>query len=77
MRFKTRLILALSLALSAIGCGTKAVLIPPGVPVRLAEDAQAKIYVRDDTGAWVKGSNKVTVPEGYYVLPPPATRPSK
>jgi hypothetical protein len=79
MRFRTRLTAALCLALSAAacGCGTKTVLVPPGVPVRLAEPADVRVYVRDESGAWVKGSDKVTVPAGWYALPPPATRPAK
>ena len=70
-------------AASALAClsgcgGTRTIYAPAAGPVRLAEDTYARIYVRDpQTGQWVKGSNRVTLPEGFYCVPPPATRATK
>ena len=78
-----RLTLACATAASALGClagcgGTRTVYAPAAGPVRLAEDAHARVYVRDpQTGQWVKGSNRVTIPEGFYCVPPPTTRPAR
>lgn len=56
--------------LPAVSCGPRTVLIPPGEPVRLAEDVKAKVYVTvgDET---IKSSNRVALPEGWYALPDP------
>lgn len=35
---------------------------------RLAQNVKAKIYVKDAKGDWVKGTNKVTLHEGDYIL---------
>lgn len=57
-----------------IGCG-ETVLIPPGTVVRLAAPTVATISTSDGSGGWVVQKQKVTLPEGYYVVPPPATQP--
>ena len=44
-----------------------------GVPytiVRLAEEVRAKVYVRQG-GKLVRSSNRVTLPEGWLLVPPP------
>ena len=56
--------------LFASGCGRRVVLVPSGEPVRLAEPVRAYVYVKID-GKWVKGANRVTLPEGWYCLPVP------
>lgn len=66
----------LAIALFVSGCGTSTVLVPPGVPVKLAEPVQAKILVSDAQNHWVEGKSAVTIPAGWYILPPPTTAPS-
>jgi hypothetical protein len=61
-----------AIALSMAGCGTRAVLVEPGVPVRLAEPVEARVLVPDGAGHWVEGQSAVRLPAGWYVLPPPA-----
>jgi len=31
---------------------------------------RARIYTLDSDGKWILGDNKVTIPEGWYVVPP-------
>ena len=58
------------------GCAaTQTVLVNPGVPVRLAEPVAAHVYVPSSNGVWVEGRNPVQIPAGWYLLPPPTTRP--
>ncbi len=64
------LCLCASATLLSSGCGRRVVLVPPGEPVRLAQPTKTTIYVRTGDG-WVKGSNSVTLPEGWYALPMP------
>ncbi len=64
------------LAMCAAGCGTSALLVEPGVPVRLAEPVQARVLVPDGAGHWVEGQSRVRLPAGWYVLPPPTTLPA-
>ena len=64
------------IALTLAGCGTNAVLVEPGVPVRLAEPVEARVFVPDGAGRWVAGQAPVRLPAGWYVLPPPTTRPA-
>ena len=52
------------------GCmGTRTVYVQPGQPVRIAKPVQAQVYAKDAKGEWVKGSNTITLPEGWYALP--------
>ena len=82
MRYRMRSIAATCLlpgllAISATGCGTRVVYQPTTGPVRLAEDVPARIYVKTADGRWVKGTNKVLLHEGEYVLDVPAPRAAK
>jgi len=31
---------------------------------------RARVYTLDSDGKWILGDNKVTIPEGWYVVPP-------
>ncbi len=76
MRFRTALFLPPLISVLA-GCGTQTVLVEPGTPVRLAEDVPAaRVYVPDSAGHWIEGAKPVRLPAGWYVLPPPTTRPA-
>ena len=53
-----------------LGCTpTRVVMVPPGQSVRLAESVKAKVWAKDAEGKVVKSRNKVTISEGWYVLP--------
>jgi hypothetical protein len=52
------------------GCFTRTIYVPDGTPVRLRETIDdAKVWVLDNDGKPVPG--KLTLPEGWYVLPNP------
>lgn len=50
------------------GC-SRAVLVPESSPVRIGPETRARIYVMTD-GEWRLSDGPVTVPEGWYVVPP-------
>ena len=51
------------------GCrGPRVVLVPEGEPIQLAEPVDAHVYVQDG-GERVKSRNRVTLPEGWWVMP--------
>jgi len=53
---------------SATGC-TRTILVPEASPVRVGPKTKARVYVREGN-EWVLGDNEVTVPEGWYLVPP-------
>lgn len=52
----------------ASGC-TRAVLVPESSPIRIGPATRARIYVMTD-GEWELSGNAVTIPEGWYCVPP-------
>ena len=70
-----RLLLPACISLLA-GCGPKVDLVAPGRVVRLAEDAQAKIWVPDGRGGYIESRNAVKLPAGGYYAPPPTSQPT-
>jgi hypothetical protein len=67
MRRSSLILLAAMLA----GCN-ETILIPPGTVVRLAAPTPAKVATFDRAqNAWIVQAHAVTLPEGYYVVPPP------
>jgi hypothetical protein len=59
-------------ALLAIGCGPQVIYQPASGVVRLAEPVKAYVWTKTKTG-WVKSANRVPIPDGFYLLPPPPT----
>lgn len=53
----------------ASGCAARTVLVPESAPIRIGPETRARVYVRVD-GEWILGDNRVTVPEGWYAVPP-------
>jgi len=69
--------LVLLLPLLMGGCvRTQTILVDPNQPVRLAEDAYAKVFVRDATGNWVESASPARLPAGAYVVVVPSTMPA-
>ena len=65
------IVIVLVLSVCGSGCGsTRAVLVPDGEPVQIAEPVRAYIYVVVN-GQRIKSSNKVILPAGYWCLPDP------
>ena len=51
------------------GCGgPRAVIIPAGEPVQLAEDVYAYVYVQTSAGK-VRSGERTRLPHGWWVLP--------
>jgi hypothetical protein len=59
----------------ASGC-TRAVLIPESSPIRIGPQTQGRIYTLIK-GEWVLMDNTVTIPEGWYAVPPSFVEESK
>lgn len=51
------------------GC-SRAVLIPESSPTRIGPDARSQVYYLDVSGDWKLSDNRVTLPEGWYLVPP-------
>jgi hypothetical protein len=66
IRLLTSCVLALTLM---SGCANRVILVPHGEPVRLAEPARARVFVKDAAGNSVLSQNRVTIPAGWYALP--------
>jgi len=66
------ILLAIALILLGIvfasGC-TRAVLVPESSPIRIGPATRARIYAMTD-GEWELSGNTVTIPEGWYCVPP-------
>lgn len=58
-------------ALNAACAGPKAILVPQGEPVQLAEPVEALIFIELPSGEWTTSPNRVTIPAGWWVLPDP------
>ncbi len=52
----------------ASGC-TRAVLVPESSPVRIGPRTEAQVYTLQ-SGEWRLSPNRVTIPEGWYCVPP-------
>lgn len=55
---------------SASGC-SRTILVPEAAPVRIGPDVRGKVYAVDpETKAWRLSDNRVSIPEGWYAVPP-------
>lgn len=66
--------LVATLLLSVCGSGcvrSRTVLVPPGQPVMLAEDIEARIRYYDNEGRLIESPDRVILPEGWWCLPDP------
>jgi hypothetical protein len=66
------MMLAISAALvlaSASGC-SRVVLVDERDPIRIGPDAKARVYTLEKSGEWTLSPNEVTIPEGWYAVPP-------
>jgi hypothetical protein len=52
----------------ASGC-TRTVLVSEASPIRTGPRVHGKVYVKTADG-WQLGDNEVTIPEGWYCVPP-------
>jgi hypothetical protein len=52
----------------ATGC-SRTVLVGESSPIRIGPETRARVYARVD-GEWVLSENRVTIPEGWYCVPP-------
>ena len=50
------------------GC-SRVTLVNEGSPMRVGPACNTTVYTMTD-GAWVLSPNKVSIPEGWYILPP-------
>lgn len=64
----------LSIALASGCVGGRAVLIADDSPVRIGPKTMGTVYHHID-GEWKLSSNRATLPEGWYVIPPRFVHP--
>lgn len=53
----------------ATACGPRTILVRESSPIRIGPDVKGYVYVREN-GEWTLSSNRVEIPEGYYLVPP-------
>lgn len=53
---------------SEFGC-SRTVLVSEASPIRVGPDCASKVYTKTEDG-WRLSDNKVTIPEGWYCVPP-------
>lgn len=64
------LLIGICVAVCMTGCESpRVVLVPPGEVIKIGPDTKGKVYVNTKDG-WELSNNKVTIPEGWYALPP-------
>jgi len=51
------------------GCGSRTVFIPEDSPIRVGPRAKMRVYTLQK-GEWTLSSNEVSLPEGWYCVPP-------
>lgn len=64
-RMLTQLLAAFGIV-SATGCATTVILVPPGTPVQLAEPVKARVFVVQKDGTKIMSSNRVEIPAGWW-----------
>lgn len=62
-------IILLVLAVAFAGGCARTVLVPESSPFRIGPETRARIYTMTD-GEWRLSDGAVTVPEGWYCVPP-------
>jgi hypothetical protein len=65
-----------ALAIAFAGGCTRTVLVPESSPVRIGPDCRARVYSLVD-GEWTLSANRVSLPEGWYLVPPSFVDESK
>lgn len=71
---KGAIALTLSFGITSCLSKTKVVIVPPGEPVQLAEDIEAKVYTeveKDGKTVRIKGNNRVLLRHGQWVISDP------
>lgn len=67
------MIAAALIALLAFGCA-RTVLVSEDSPIRTGPDLHARVYTLTSDGEWRLSDNAVTIPEGWYCVPPSFVR---
>jgi hypothetical protein len=69
MRMPTVMLFAVPVIASAFGCGSRTVFVPDESPMRVGPNSRIHVYHRI-AGEWTLSNNTVTIPEGWYLVPP-------
>lgn len=62
-------LLLASCSVYAVGC-QRVVLVTESSPMRMGSDCRARVYTLGADGGWTLSDNAVTLPEGWYLVPP-------
>jgi hypothetical protein len=57
------------LAIGSISGCDRAVFVPEMSPMRVGPSSRMQVYMLVE-GKWIKSSNQIAVPEGWYLVPP-------
>ena len=67
-RFWRKLALGFASIFVCVGC-SRVVLVTEASPIRIGPKCETQIYTLIN-GEWKLGDNRVTIPEGWYAVPP-------
>jgi hypothetical protein len=72
--FLIQMLLSALVLASMTGCGmagNRTVFVPESSPMRIGPKAKMRVWVRANTsGEWELSSNEISIPEGWYLVPP-------
>jgi len=63
------LVCCAALVVAFIGGCTRTILVSESSPLRTGPQMRGKVYTKTDDG-WQLSDNEVTIPEGWYCVPP-------
>lgn len=72
---RSSILLAMLSLIWLSGCEKHTVFLNPQTKIfRLAKPTKAEVFYLNEKGQWEKSRNKVELPAGHFVLPPPPPR---
>lgn len=64
------ILFAVLVTASLLGCGSsRTVFVPEESPMRVGPGSNLRVYHRIN-GEWTLSNNRITIPEGWYLVPP-------
>jgi len=67
-----QMLMWVAFAVLVVACATgcdRAVFVPEASPMRVGPSSRMQVYMLIE-GKWIKSSNEIEVPEGWYLVPP-------
>ncbi len=69
MLILTGTLLLVAVSAFVTGCSSRTVFVPEESPMRTGPNSAIRVYHRVN-GEWTLSENRITIPEGWYLVPP-------